>query len=116
MRQVPPEGRPQNQAPLTRRKTIAACILSNGLTEALPAPPERSLPPTPIWRIQRATHAIQNDLRVVQTLEDTPFYARSVLRAGDHGAPILHESLDLERFRSAWVRTLLPFRMPRRSG
>jgi len=25
----------------------------------------------------------------------------------------LHESLSLERFRSAWVRMLLPFRLPR---
>jgi len=116
MHNAPPEGRPKDQTPLTRRKTIAACVLGNGLTQALPVPPERSLPPTPIWRIRRATHAVQDDLRVAQTLEDTPFYARSVLRAGGQGAPILHESLDLERFRRAWVRTLLPFRMPRRAG
>ena len=28
-------------------------------------------------------------------------------------APLVHESLSLERFRTAWVRTLVPFRMPR---
>jgi len=26
----------------------------------------------------------------------------------------MHESLDLDRFRSRWVQSLLPFRMPRR--
>jgi len=25
----------------------------------------------------------------------------------------MHESLDLDRFKKAWVRALLPFRMPR---
>jgi len=57
-----------------------------------------------------------DDLKVEQTLEDTPFYARSVLRSGSSGAvsePIMHESLDLDRFKKAWVRALLPFRMPR---
>jgi carotenoid 1,2-hydratase len=59
---------------------------------------------------------VVEDLRIAQTLEDTPFYARSVLRSGSSGAvsePIMHESLDLDRFKKAWVRALLPFRMPR---
>jgi carotenoid 1,2-hydratase len=54
-----------------------------------------------------------DDLKVEQTLEDTPFYARSVLRSGAASGPVMHESLDLDRFKKAWVRTLLPFRMPR---
>jgi carotenoid 1,2-hydratase len=49
-------------------------------------------------------------------LEDAPFYSRSLLAthlAGSPG-PAIHESLDLDRFRSRWVQCLLPFRMPRR--
>jgi carotenoid 1,2-hydratase len=98
------------------RRTIAARILRDGSSEALAVPPSRSLPPTSIWRIRRATHSVVEDLRIAQTLEDTPFYARSVLRSGSSGAvsePTMHESLDLDRFKKAWVRALLPFRMPR---
>ena len=96
-----------------RRRTIAAQILRDGSSEALAVPPARVLPPTSIWRIHRATHSMADDLKVEQTLEDTPFYARSVLGSATSGATIMHESLDLDRFKSAWVRTLLPFRMPR---
>ena len=45
------------------------------------------------------------------TLEDTPFYARSVLVNGSDLT--MHESLSLDRFRSPWVQVMLPFRMPR---
>lgn len=95
------------------RRTIAAQILRDGSSDALAVPPAKLLPPTSIWRIKRATHSIAHDLKVEQTLEDTPFYARSVLRSAASGEPTLHESLDLDRFKSAWVRALLPFRMPR---
>ncbi|MEO0729623.1 MAG: carotenoid 1,2-hydratase, partial [Pseudomonadota bacterium] len=46
---------------------------------------------------------------------DTPFYARSELETHVLGerAPAVHESLSLERFKAAWVKCLLPFRMPR---
>jgi carotenoid 1,2-hydratase len=95
------------------RRTIAAQILKDGSSETLAVPPARVLPPTSIWRIHRATHSVFQELRVEQTLEDTPFYARSVLRSGSAREPIMHESLDLDRFKKAWVRALLPFRMPR---
>ena len=51
-----------------------------------------------------------------ETLEDSPFYARSVVSASLLGerADAVHESLSLDRFRAGWVRLLLPFRMPRR--
>jgi carotenoid 1,2-hydratase len=48
----------------------------------------------------------------VKTLEDTPFYTRSKIQV--EGGHFMHESLDLRRFRQAWVQFLLPFRMPRR--
>lgn len=82
-------------------------------------PPHVDLPPTG-WRIARATRGDQSHslaARVLQTLEDTPFYARSLLATQWEGAPVtaMHESLSLQRFRAPWVRALLPFRMPRRA-
>ena len=51
----------------------------------------------------------------MRTLEDTPFYTRSLLRldGAGTGLPMVHESLSMERFDRGWVRCLLPFRMPR---
>ena len=73
-------------------------------------PPEFKLPGTG-WRIDRRTRSA-DPLSVDRTLEDTPFYARSLLRSPSNRL-IMHESLSLLRFRSGWVRRLLPFRMPR---
>jgi carotenoid 1,2-hydratase len=52
---------------------------------------------------------------VVATLQDTPFYARSVVSTEWYGTPAtaMHESLSLDRFRTPWVQAMLPFRMPR---
>ena len=76
-------------------------------------PPARDLPASG-WRIRRATLS-DGFPAVVSTLEDTPFYARSLLAdtAARPGRLIMHESLSLDRFRTPWVRALLPFRMPR---
>jgi carotenoid 1,2-hydratase len=100
------------------RRSIAARIDRAGVVTPTQAPPEQDLPPTPIWRIARSTQSADESVQVVKTLEDTPFYARSILgvRGQKNAATelIVHESLDLQRFRSSWVRSLLPFRMPRR--
>ena len=69
------------------------------------------LPPTRIWRAPRAVH-LPGPVRVIRTLEDTPFYARSILAPQDPKQPVtFHESLSLERFRANWVTRLIPFRM-----
>lgn len=88
-----------------------------GGIEELDAPPRMPLPTTG-WRVARATRApADSPMRVLRTLEDTPFYSRSLLAGGDAAQPRLavHESLSLDRFRSLWVQALLPFRMPRRA-
>lgn len=56
--------------------------------------------------------------RVKSTLENTPFYARSLVetRLGGEAVTLMHESLDCDRLRQRWVETLLPFRMPRLRG
>lgn len=98
------------------RRTLSLHIGRDGVGQTIATPPARTLPATRIWRIPRATHAAEEDLGVRTTLEDTPFYARSVLHSARTQRVMLHESLDLDRFRSPWVRALLPFRMPRRAG
>ena len=66
------------------------------------------------WRVPRQISAASAS--VVKTLEDTPFYARSVVAAELLGHPVtaMHESLSMERFAAPWVQAMLPFRMPRR--
>ena len=86
-----------------------------GRAAAIDAPPTVKLPPSG-WRIARATRG-EAGARVEHTLEDAPFYVRSLVSTRLFGEPAvaMHESLDLDRFRSRWVQVLLPFRMPRRS-
>ncbi len=97
-------------------RSIALRIAPSGEIEPLTAPPRATLPTTSVWRIPRAARGEPHlPLSLVRTLEDTPFYARSVIRTGALGRPLvaMHESLLLTRFAAPWVQMLLPFRMPR---
>ena len=77
------------------------------------------LPSTRVWRVRRrmpgAELAQNGKPTLLRTLEDTPFYARSMIQCEFNGEPGIgfHESLDMRRFEKRWVQTLLPFRMPR---
>ena len=53
--------------------------------------------------------------RVCRSLEDTPFYARTLSTARFGGQPVhlVHETVDLQRFDRRWVQFLIPFRMRR---
>lgn len=74
------------------------------------------------WAVARATRSEDGRASILATLEDSPFYVRSLVQARWQGEQVraVHESLDLRRFRSSWVRFLLPFRSrqerPRRSS
>lgn len=52
-------------------------------------------------------------VRLVRTLEDGPFYTRSLVSTTLDGRPAvgMHEAVSLDRFRAPWVRFLVPFRM-----
>jgi len=67
------------------------------------------------WRVNRNARS-DNGARVVKTLEDAPFYARSVVSTTLLGEKVtlMHESLSLDRFKMPVVQAMLPFRMPRR--
>jgi carotenoid 1,2-hydratase len=86
-----------------------------GRVEEVAPPPLVELPRATVWRMPRRTRAEPGSARIAKTLEDTPFYARSVLRTRLFGeqTTAIHESLSLDRFASPLVRLLLPFRMPR---
>jgi len=74
------------------------------------------LSPTTLWRAKRRCRALVGEPRVVHTLEDSPFYARSVLEldSGLGRRKVMHESLHLDRFTRPWMQWMLPVRMPRR--
>ncbi|MEM1111286.1 MAG: carotenoid 1,2-hydratase [Pseudomonadota bacterium] len=76
-----------------------------------------SLPDTRIWRIERLSRSQPGPIKVLNTFEDTPFYARSKVGLTLEDEPVIamHESLNLQRFKRRWVQGLLPFRMPRRA-
>ncbi len=97
---------------------LALAYDRNGVATRMPPPPRCVLPRTG-WRVARSTRSDAGaPARVVRTLEDGPFYARSLVRStlGGESALAVHESLSLRRFASPWVRWMLPFRMPREPG
>lgn len=85
---------------------------ADGGVEPLAAPRVVDLGRTRWW-IPRTIRTGGADARVVRTLEDTPFYARSEVATEIDGQAALavHESLSLARFASPVVQTMLPFRI-----
>jgi carotenoid 1,2-hydratase len=97
------------------RLALALRIDADGCLQPLEAPPFSRLPRT-FWGMPRQARAEPAEpARVIRTLEDSPFYTRSLIRTRLAGQSVLaiHESLDLERWQRPWVQRLLPFRMPR---
>jgi len=87
-----------------------------GQASMVTTPPLIDLPRTG-WRMPRAARGERDHPpRVISTLEDTPFYARSLIRQqiGDRELTAVHESLSMTRFVHPVVQCMLPFRMPRR--
>lgn len=95
-------------------RTLALRFSSQGELQPFDLPALVRLPST-LWRVARSARCDDTTARVLATLEDAPFYARSLIATRWLGEPVraVHESLSLERFRSGWVRALLPFRMRR---
>ncbi len=97
-------------------RSLALLADRHGGIEAFEPPPRVTMPATR-WRVPRRTRADAGTVLVIRsTLEDAPFYARSVIetRIGGEDVVAMHESLSLDRFRRPWVQAMLPFRMPRR--
>jgi carotenoid 1,2-hydratase len=66
------------------------------------------------WGLPRTTRS-EGPTSLVRTLEDTPFYSRSLVRTEVDGQPALavHEGLSLRRFCHPVVQWMLPFRLRR---
>lgn len=95
---------------------LALRLSDHGQISGFEPPPVAELS-RPLWRMPRRTRSGRPP-RVIRTLEDAPFYSRSVISASLLGQDVtaMHESLSLDRFDRRWVQALLPFRMPRIAG
>ena len=91
---------------------LALKIAAGGAVQPL-TPHEATPLPRSAWGIARDAH---DGATLRSTLEDGPFYARSLLATPHEGHLLdtVHESLSLTRFESRWVQAMLLFRMPRR--
>ena len=88
----------------------------SGAVEDLAPPPMRRAPLTG-WRMERPYRSeAAPGPGTIATVEDTPFYARSLVRQRLFGREVtaVHESLSVGRFASPIVQAMLPWRMPRR--
>jgi carotenoid 1,2-hydratase len=98
-----------------RHRSLALAFTRAGGVEQASEAACAPLPATR-WRLPRAARSdAGSPPQLLCTLEDGPFYARSLIRAARDGTAGLafHETLSLSRFRAPWVRAMLPFRMPR---
>ncbi len=76
-----------------------------------------ALNPSPIFRNRRRTRADADAApHIFETLEDAPFYSRSLLSSRVMGETVrgFHEGFSGPRFASPVTKLMLPFRMPRR--
>ncbi len=99
------------------RRLIAQRFAVDGSSTPIEPPARKDLPRS-AWGVKRATRSDAGaPTRVLHTLEDTPFYVRSVVSAGLCGEPVtaMHESLSVPRLVSLPVQCMLPCRMPRRA-
>jgi carotenoid 1,2-hydratase len=97
-------------------RVIARRFLPDGSDLPFELPPRQTLRSSG-WRIPRAMRSEAGaPVAVTQTLEDTPFYARSMLHSNLLGQRVLsvHESLSVPRLEALTTRLMLPFKMPRR--
>jgi carotenoid 1,2-hydratase len=102
--------------PRTGPPSLMALRFKPGAVERYEGPAAAPLPSS-LFGIKRATRS-EGEVRLVRTLTDAPFYARSVVQSRLCGEPVVgvHESLELDRFDTTWTRLMLPFRMPRRAN
>ena len=97
-------------------RVVAQRFSRGGDSTGFEAPQRHNLPASG-WRIARAMGSeAETTPQVLSTLEDTPFYVRSLVKTRLLGEDVtaIHESLDIPRLVSLPVRLMLPWRMPRR--
>ena len=115
-----PDGRQVILYDTERRDGTHECLSlvfgTDGDVQQFPQPNTFDLP-RGFWGVRRRGHHDDHGQPgVIRTLEDGPFYMRSIVRTRLLGQPVdlMHESLSGDRFGTALVKLMLPFRMPRR--
>lgn len=93
---------------------LALRFMADGQVRHFEAPAQKRLPRTG-WRIERRMRS-DGPVKVIDQLEDTPFYQRCVLSSDLLGETVtcFHETLDVPRLINPLVQGMLPWRMPRR--
>ena len=100
------------------RTLLAERFKPDGSWESFEPAKKREALPGTLWRIDRGVRAdAGTSSRVLNTLEDTPFYARSLLTTQLLGEQVtaVHETIQPQRLAHPAVQMMLPFRMPRRA-
>ncbi len=103
---------PRSGAP----RRLAVEIGDDGSVLERPPPPLTRADAAPVFKMERLLGAdAETSPLVHRTLEDAPFYSRSLFETTIDGVRRrgFHESLSGARLRSPLVRAMLPFRMPR---
>jgi carotenoid 1,2-hydratase len=105
-------------------RLLAERFKPNGEVESF-EPSARQPLPTTLWQVGRSMRSEVREkgalpykpASVKETLEDTPFYARSLVNATLLGERVtaVHETLQPQRLKAWPMSYMLPFRMPRRS-
>ncbi len=89
---------------------------ADGRVSDFALPPTQALP-TSLWRMERSvpSDAQTEAPKIHLTAEDSPFYARSIAELSLFGQRCIgmHESLNMDRFKTRWMKMLMPVRMPR---
>lgn len=98
-------------------RSIACAFDRRGGHHALPPAEMHSAPKTG-WRMSRPYRSEKGQHGLIKTVEDTPFYTRSLMAQTIEGEQVtaIHESLSVTRFASPLVQLMLPWRMPRRNS
>ena len=101
------------------RTLLAERFKPDGSWESFTPAEQREKLPKTVWRIDRGIRSDSGKAasQVLDTLEDTPFYARSLLQTQLLGEQVtaIHETLEPQRLKSRAVQMMLPWRMPRRA-
>jgi carotenoid 1,2-hydratase len=99
-------------------RALALNINAQGDLACVEPPPHVELPRSR-WGVHRTTRSNgPAGASVAATLEDGPFYTRSLVTSELWGEPVIavHESICLDRFSSRVVQAMLSVRMPRLGG
>lgn len=93
-------------------------VLPDGRVNQIDPPPLTRFKPS-AWRVRRETRSDDGHMpRQAAPMLDAPFYCRSQVTTRLFGEETtgVHEALDLDRFRSPWIKPMIAVRVPRRSG